>query len=95
MFVGLVRSRPVRVSARARLAEAIAAEKLDEFGKPTASTRRLNPPSRLHAKHKQNIVRDVVDSDPEDKNFGDTEVGSESDDSEGDCVVIPNEEVRS
>lgn len=58
-----------------------------------ASTRRLNPPSRLHAKRKQNIVRAVVDSDPED--IGDTEVGLEFDDSEGDCVVIPNEEVHS
>jgi hypothetical protein len=45
--------------------------------------------------NKQNIAGDIINSDPKDKNFGDTEVGSESDNSEGNCIEIPNEEVCS
>ena len=88
-----LRSRPVRATAGARLAEAIAAERLDEFGNPI--TRRLNP-SRLLSKRKRlSPDADGVDSDPEDKTFGDADGGSNSDDdSDTDIMEIGNEEVR-
>ena len=96
------RSRPHRATAGTRLAEAIAAEKLDEFGKPTPSSRRLNPPLRAHprpsAKHKRTAGDDtgpvVINTDVEDKSFTSGSDGSSDDDSDIMDLEIGNEEVR-
>lgn len=90
-----LRSRPVRATAGARLAEAIAAERLDEFGNTTSSTRRLNPSRVLSKRKRLSPDANGVDSDPEDKTFGDTDGGSDdNDDPDTDVMEIGNKEVR-
>jgi hypothetical protein len=95
------RSRPVRSTAGTRLAEAIAAEKLDEFG---SSCRRFILPrdAKAPAKRKRPTTdasrSDViqVDSDPEDQTFAVSvsEGGNNDDSSDSDGEdEIANEEV--
>jgi len=96
------RSRPIRSTAGTRLAEAIAAEKLDEYG---SSCRRFTLPrdAKAPAKRKRPTT-DVspsdaiqVESDPEDQDFviPVSEGGSNDDSSHLDSndVEIANEEV--
>jgi hypothetical protein len=81
--------------------KAIAAEKLDEFGKPThSSSRRIIQPQhpKSSAKHKRTATDGAlnIDTDTEDKTFegSGTEGGSGSDDdSDGGVLEIANEEV--
>jgi len=94
VFFSGQRSRPVRATTGARLAAALAAEKLDEFGQPVQSFRRrvtqpLKP--RGITKRKRATVDDA-DTDVEDENFvaSSTEDGSDSD---RDLMEISNEEV--
>ncbi|KAH9009949.1 hypothetical protein EDB85DRAFT_2298327 [Lactarius pseudohatsudake] len=89
--------RPVRTTTGStRLAEAIAAEKLDEFGNPAQSSRPLgrttgirSPNRRASAKRKRTTVDSnaaTVDTDAEDETFigpvtsGGSDDGSDSDD---------------
>lgn len=96
------RSRPHRTTAGTRLAEAIAAEKLDEFGKPTPSSRRLNPPLRAHPRPSAKRKRTagdvtgpvVIDTDVEDKSFTSGSDGLSDDDSDIMDLEIGNEEVQ-
>jgi hypothetical protein len=93
------RSRPVRVTTGTRLAEALAAEKLDEFGNPTQSSnsscQRVIQPlkPRASAKRKR-TTKDNANTDTEDRTFtaSAAEDGSD-DDSDGDDIEISNEEV--
>jgi len=100
------RSRPIRASAGTRLAEAIAAEKLDEYG---SSCRRFIVPrdAKLSAKRKRpttdesrgvgggNVIQ--VETDTEDKTFAisvsEGGCDDESPDSDSDGIEIGNEEV--
>ena len=91
-------SRPVRATG-ARLVAAIAAEKLDEFGNPTRSSRRhhakpLKP--RASNKRKQTAM-DNVDTDVEDETFAvsvtDSDTDDSDDDSDSDGTGISNGEV--
>jgi hypothetical protein len=99
------RSRPIRATAGARLAEAIAAEKLDEYG---SSCRRFIIPrdAKVSAKRKRPVTDascDIggdaiqVDTDVEDKTFAisvsEGGCNDDSSDSESDGVEIGNEEV--
>ena len=93
------RSRPIRAVTGTRLAEAIAAEKLDEFGNPTQVPRqrlvRAVQASTGTGKRKQTTA-DTIDTDAEDETFISSVVadGSESSDgSESDAMEISNEEV--
>jgi hypothetical protein len=100
------RSRPIRTSAGSRLAEAIAAEKLDEYG---SSTRRFILPrdaktstkrKRLNTDKSRGVGGNdaiEVDTDTEDKTFA-IEVSEggcddNSSDSDSDGIEIGNEEV--
>ena len=98
------RSRPIRTTAGTRLAEAIAAEKLDENG---SSCRRFMLPrdAKASAKRKRPTTNEShggeaipVDTDTEDKTFaisvseGGYDDSSSGSDSEG--LEIGNEEVR-
>lgn len=105
VFAGQVsqRSRPLRATAGTRLAEAIAAEKLDEYG---LSCRRFTLPqdAKVSAKRKRPTTNesrgrgDTIDTDTEDKTFtaSVSEGGSDdnSPDSDSDGIEIGNEEVR-
>jgi hypothetical protein len=87
------RSRPVRATAGTRLAAAIAAEKLDEFGNPIrvqSSTRRLKPRDPVKRKR---AAMDVDETDADDKNFSASSIEDGSD-GNSDVMEISNEEVR-
>jgi len=100
------RSRPIRTSAGTRLAEAIAAEKLDEYG---SSTRRFVLPRDAKTSTKRKRLNTdkshgvggsdaiEVDTDREDKTFAISvsEGGCDdnSSDSNSDGIEIGNEEV--
>jgi hypothetical protein len=98
------RSRPIRATAGAQLAEAIAAEKLDEYG---SSCRRFILPrdAKVSAKRKQPTTDEShgigdaiqVDTDMEDKTFvisvSDGGCDDDSPDSDSDGIEIGNEEV--
>ena len=94
------RSRPVRATAGTRLAEAIAAEKLDEYG---LSCRRFLPPqdAKASAKRKRPTANesrsDAIDTDLEDETFAISVSEGGSDDnspnSDSDGIEIGNEEV--
>jgi hypothetical protein len=97
------RARPTRSTAGSRLAEAIAAEKLDEYGD---SCRRFIQPrgAKTSAKRKRlatdvslGDAADAIDTDTEDKTFAMSvsEGGCDDDssDSGSDDVQIGNEEV--
>ena len=92
------RTRPVRNTNGARLASAIAAAKLDEFGN-TIQHRRPHGQSRNTCiKHKQDAAKDV-DTDVDDDNFvsgSSSDVrSSDGEDSEvGEMTQMSNEEVR-
>ncbi|KAI0277781.1 hypothetical protein BC826DRAFT_1113732 [Russula brevipes] len=89
------RSRPVRATTGGRMAAALAAEKLDEFGKPVQSTRRrLTQPLKPRAVAKRKRAVDDAETDVDDNNFiasSSTEDGSDDD---NDVMEISNEEVR-
>ena len=93
------RSRPLRATTGARLAEAIAAEKLDEFGNPLRSyQRRIAQPHKQRrgpAKRKR-ATGDIEDeSDVEDQTYTST-VENESDNDDDDIsevMEITNDEV--
>ena len=106
ILLGPSHSRPHRATAGSRLAEAIAAEKLDEFGKPTPSSRRLTPPLRAHprlsakrkrtagdASHDTGPVA-VINTDVEDHSFTSGSDGISDSDSDIMDLEIGNEEVR-
>lgn len=94
------RPRPIRATAGARLAEAIATEKLDEYG---VACRRFVLPrdAKASAKRKRPTTNeprgDAIDTDTEDKTFAISvsEGGRDSDslDSDSDVLEIGNEEV--
>ena len=94
------RSRPIRATAGIRLAEAIAAEKLDEFG---SSCRRFIPArdAKASAKCKRPTTTqpcgDAIDTDTEDETFAisvsEGEHDGDSLDSGSDDIGIGNEEV--
>jgi hypothetical protein len=75
------RSCPVRATTGARLAAALAAEKLDEFGNPVQSTRRrLTQPLKPRAIAKRKRPVDDAETDVDDDNFvASTEDGSDDD----------------
>ncbi|KAH9160626.1 hypothetical protein EDB89DRAFT_871052 [Lactarius sanguifluus] len=94
--------RPVRTTTGGtRLAEAIAAEKLDEFGNPVQSSRRRttgirSPNHRASAKRKRTTADNAttVDTDTEDKTFiGPVTSGGSDDGSDSDDVDIGNKEI--
>jgi hypothetical protein len=97
------RSRPVRSTAGTRLAEAIAAEKLDENG---VSCRWFVLPrdAKVSAKRKRPIAdgshhdRDAIATDVEDETYADpvSEGGGDDDSSNSsdDDIEIRNDEVR-
>jgi len=90
------RIRPLRSTAGARLAEAIAAEKLDEFGSscrrfitprdPKTPAKRKRPPTDV-------LCADTVDTDVDDGTFVIAVTEGESDSSSNSGVEIGNEEV--
>jgi len=96
------RSRAIRATAGIRLAEAIAAEKLDEYGQ---SCRRFILPrdAKVSAKRKRPTTNEShgdviqVDTDTDDKNFSVSvsEGGCDDDspDSDNNDIEIGNEEV--
>jgi hypothetical protein len=94
------RSRPIRASAGTRLAEAIAAEKLDEYG---SSCRRFIRPrdAKSSAKRKRPITDEslggaIGDSDAEDKSYAISVSDGADDDSlesEEDNIEVRNDEV--
>ena len=90
------RSRPIRSTAGARLADAIAAEKLDEYG---SSCRRFILPRSTKRKRPATTEShcDAINTDPEDETFAISvsEGGSDdnSQDSDGNEIEIGNDEV--
>ncbi|KAI0261413.1 hypothetical protein BGY98DRAFT_1104443 [Russula aff. rugulosa BPL654] len=97
----LTRSRPVRAMTGTRLAEAIAAEKLDEFGKPLQSYhRRLIQPIKHNSKPSVKCKRTTGggdETDAEDQTYTSTvEDGlddDEDDDDVSEVIEISNEEI--
>ena len=97
----LTRSHPVRAMTGTRLAEAIAAEKLDEFGKPLQSYhRRLIQPIKHNSKPSVKRKRTTGggdETDVEDQTYTSTvEDGlddDEDDDDVSEVIEISNEEV--
>jgi hypothetical protein len=93
------RSRPVRATSGARLAEAIAAEKLDEFGNVARTSHRRFTQShnlkRARVKRKR-ATKDDHATDEEDEDFTSpsAEEGSDDDENDSDVMEISNEEVR-
>jgi len=93
------RSHPICATAGTRLAEAIAAEKLDENG--VSCCRFVLPHAKVSAKRKQpttNVSRgDAIDTDSEDETYADpvSEGGCDDDspDSSDDDIEIGNGEV--
>jgi hypothetical protein len=88
------RARPVRATTGGRLAAALAAEKLDEYGNPIQSHRqRVTQPlkPRAIAKHKRAIVDDA-EMDVEDEDFVGSSMEDESD-NDTDVMEISNKEV--
>jgi hypothetical protein len=101
LFLSEQRSRPIRASAGSRLAEAIAAEKLDEYG---SSCRRFIRPqdakSSSSAKRKRPITDEslggAIDSDMEDKSYAipvSDGADDDSPESEEDNIEVRNDEV--
>jgi hypothetical protein len=89
------RTRPTRATQGTRLAAAIAAEKLDEFGNPIQPSRRRPAQprkSQTDAKRKR-IVTDDAGTDADDNNFAASSTEDESDDGDTDIMEISNEEV--
>jgi len=94
------RSRPIRTTAGTRLADALAAEKLDENG---LSCRRFIQPrdAKASAKRKQpttdKLHGDAMDTDTEDKTFAisvsEGECDDDLSDSDSDDIEIGNNEV--
>jgi hypothetical protein len=94
------RSRPIRATAGTRLAEAIAAEKLDENGQ---SCRRFVLPrdAKVSAKRKRPTTdesrNNAIDTDTEDETFvipvSEGGCDDDSSDSDNDDIEIGNEEV--
>lgn len=92
------RSRPIRATAGTRLAEVIAAEKLDEYG---SNCRRFIAPreAKAPAKRKRATtdVGEAIDTDLDDGTFAISvsEGGCDDDssDSDSDGIEIRNEEV--
>ena len=78
-----------------RLAEAIAAEKLNKFGNPVQPSHRCPTQPRKSqtvAKHKQMVIN-YAGTDADDDNFSASSTGDESDDGDTDIMEISNEEV--
>lgn len=86
-------SRPVRATAGARLAAAIAAEKLDEFGNPVQPSHRRPAQPRVPVKRKRAIIDDD-ETDADDKNFAVVSSTEDGSDDNNDIMEISNEEVR-
>jgi hypothetical protein len=87
------RSRPVRSTAGTRLADAIAAEKLDEYG---SSCRRFILPRSTKRKRPATTEShcDAIDTDPEDETFAiSVSEGGSDDDSDINEIEIGNDEV--
>jgi hypothetical protein len=84
------RSRPVRATAGTRLAAALAAEKLDEFGK--ACRRGAAQPLKPRGLKRKRATMDDDDTDADDQNFA---ASSTEDGSDSEILEISNEEVRS
>ena len=91
------RARPVLNTNGARLASAIAVEKLDEFGNIVQPRRPHGQSRNTHVKRKRDAAKDV-DTDVDDDNFvtsSSSDVGSsDGDDSEVGEIQVSNEEVR-
>ena len=91
------RAHPVRNTNGARLASAIAAEKLDEFGNTVQPRRPHGQSWNTRVKHKWDAAKDV-DTDLDDDNYvssSSSDVGSlDGDDSEVGEIQVSNEEVR-
>ena len=89
------RIRPARANQGTRLAAALAAEKLDEFGNPVKPSRQhpvLPRKPRTVEKRKQSFT-DHADTDEDDGNFAASSTDDESDGGDTDIVEIGNEEV--
>jgi hypothetical protein len=78
-----------------RLAAAIAAEKLDEFGNPVQPSRRrpTQPRKSQTVAKRKRMVMDDAGTDADDDNFSASSTGDESDDGDTDIMEISNEEV--
>ena len=92
VFLGQ-RTRPVRGTTGARMAAALAAEKLDEFGNPVQSRRHVAQPLRPGAIAKRKRVVDDAETDVDDNNFIASSTSEDGSDDGSDVMEISNEEV--
>jgi hypothetical protein len=76
------------------MAAALAAEKLDEFGNPVQSRRRVAQPLRPGAVAKRKRVVDDAETDVDDNNFIASSTSEDGSDDGSDVMEISNEEVR-
>lgn len=86
------RIRPVRATAGTRLAAAIAAEKLDEFGNTIRSRPAQPLKPRGPAKRKRATMDDEDETDADDQNFA-AASSTEDEADHSDVIDITNEEV--
>jgi hypothetical protein len=87
------RSRPVRATAGTRLAAALAAEKLDEFGNSCRRLGGLAQSLKPRGLKRKRATMDDDDTDAEDQNFAASSTEDGSDD-HSEILEISNEEVR-
>ncbi len=81
------------MTAGTRLAAAIAAEKLDEFGNPTQSSSQCPTQPRGPLKHKQAMM-DNNETNVDNTNFAAASSTEDGSDNNSDIMEISNEEVR-
>ena len=86
-------SHPVWATAGARLAAAIAVEKLDEFRNPVQPSCQCPAQPRVPVKRKQGIINGN-ETDADDKNFAVVSSTKDGLDDNNDIMEISNEEVR-